>query len=45
MECMKYEMRMNGRRKIILKFEFIFITNRYKWKRIDKCHLALWSFV
>ena len=44
MECMKYEMRMNGRRKIRLKFEFLFYNKQIQ-KRIDKCHLALCSFV
>lgn len=33
---------MNGGRKIILKLQFI--TDRYKWKRIDKCHLDSWVF-
>lgn len=35
MECVKYEMRINGRRKIILKFEFLFITNRYRKELIN----------
>ena len=46
MECMKYEIHMNGGKKIILDLiKLEFLREKYKWKGIEKFHLDLRSFV